>query len=104
MKVLFDECIPQPLRLLLAGFEIFTTQEMGWGRVKNGDLLKLAESSFDAFVTGDQQLKYQQNLKGRKLAILVLSTNRWPKIKAKVPEIANALQSLGPGDYTELQL
>ncbi len=96
--------MPQPLRRLLADFEISTAQEMGWGRVKNGELLKRAEGVFDAFLTSDQQLKYQQNLKGRKLAILVLSTNRWPKVKAKTQEIIAAIQSLKPGDYIELAL
>lgn len=104
MKILFDECMPQPLRRRLAEFEISTAQEMGWGRVKNGDLLKLAEDKFDAFLTSDQQLKYQQNLKGRKLAILVLSTNRWPQVKAKTPEIIAAVLALKPGDYVELSL
>jgi len=59
---------------------------------------------FDAFLTADQQLKYQQNLTGRRLAILVLSTNRWPIVKAKTPEIIAAIQSLRPGDYMELAL
>ncbi len=104
MKILFDECMPQPLRRRLAEFEISTAQEMGWGRVKNGDLLKLAEDKFDAFLTSDQQLKYQQNLKGRKLAILVLSTNRWPQVKARTQEIIAAVLALKPGDYVELTL
>ena len=104
MKILFDECMPQPLRRRLAEFEISTAQEMGWGRVKNGDLLKLAEDKFDAFLTSDQQLKYQQNLKGRKLAILVLSTNRWPQVKARTQEIIAAVLELKPGDYVELTL
>jgi len=104
VKVLFDECIPQPLRRLLSGVEIATAQEMGWKRFKNGELLKRAEGVFDVFLTADRQLKYQQNLTGRKLAILVLSTNRWPAIKAKVPEIAAAIQSMRPGDYVELPL
>ena len=96
--------MPQPLRRRLAEFEISTAQEMGWGRVKNGDLLKLAEDQFDAFLTSDQQLKYQQNLKGRKLAILVLSTNRWPQVKARTQEIIAAVLALKPGDYVELTL
>ena len=77
---------------------------MGWGRTKNGDLRKLAEGVFDVFLTADQQLKYQQNLTGRRLAILVLSTNRWPKVKAKTPEIITAIQSLQPSVYMELAL
>jgi len=104
VKILFDECMPQPLRRRLAEFDIATAQEMGWGRVKNGELLQLAEGAFDAFLTSDQQLKYQQNLKGRKLAILVPSTNRWPKVKAKTQEIIAAIQALKPGDYVELTL
>jgi hypothetical protein len=86
VKILFDECMPQPLRRRLAEFEISTAQEMGWGRVKNGELLKRAEGVFDILLTADQELKYQQNLKGRQLAILVLSTNRWPKVQGKTPE------------------
>lgn len=104
MKILFDECMPQPLRERMVEFEISTAQEMGWGRVKNGELLKRAEGVFDVFLTADQQLKYQQNLKGGKLAMLILSTNRWPKVKAKTTEIIAAIQSLRPGDYMELDL
>lgn len=104
MKILFDECMPLPLRRRLAEFDVSTAQEMGWGRVKNGDLLRRAEGVFDAFLTADQQLKYQQNLSGRQLALLVLSTNRWPKVKAKAPEIISALLALRPGDYVELTL
>lgn len=96
--------MPQPLRRFLAEFEISTAQEMGWGRVKNGELLKRAEGVFDAFLTADQQLKYQQNLAGRPLAILVLSTNRWPNVKANTAQIIAAIQVLKPGDYVELAL
>ena len=96
--------MPQPLRRFLAEFEISTAQEMGWGRVKNGELLKRAEGVFDAFLTADQQLKYQQNLAGRQLAILVLSTNRWPNVKANTAQIIAAIQALKPGDYVELAL
>jgi hypothetical protein len=104
VKVLFDECMPQPLRRFLKDFEISTAQEMGWGRVKNGELLRRAEGVFDVFLTADQRLKYQQNLSGGQLAILVLSTNRWPKVKARTGEIIAAIQSLKPGNYVELAL
>ena len=96
--------MPQPLRRYLGEFEISTAQEMGWGRVKNGELLGRAEGVFDVFLTADQRLKFQQNLAGRQLAILVLSTNRWPKVKAKITEIVAAIRSLKPGDYVELTL
>lgn len=96
--------MPQPLRRRLTEFEVSTAQEMGWGRVRNGELLQRAEGVFDVFLTADQQLKYQQNLTGRRLAILVLSTNRWPNVRARTPEIIAAIQSLLPGDYVELAL
>jgi hypothetical protein len=96
VKILFDECMPEPLRPLLVGLDIRTAQQMGWGRVKNGELLKRAEGVFDVFVTADQSLKYQQNLTGRRLAILVLSTNRWPRVKAKTAEITAAIQPCVP--------
>jgi len=67
-------------------------------------LLKHAKGVFDVFLAADQQLKYQQKLKDRQLAILVLSTNRWPKVKAKTPEIIAAVHALRPGDYKELDL
>jgi len=96
--------MPQPLRRQLAEFEVLTAQEMGWGRVKNGDLLRRAEGVFDVFLTADQQLKYQQNLTGRRLAIVVLSTNRWLKVKTKISEIRVAIRSMEPGGYLELML
>ena len=71
MKILFDHGTPAPLRLRLAGHEISTAYEMGWARLSNGDLLAAAEKAFDVFITTDQNLRYQQNLAGRRLAILV---------------------------------
>lgn len=81
MKILFDHGTPAPLRRQLAGHEISTAYEMGWAKLSNGDLLAAAEKSFDAFITTDQNLRYQQNLTGRRLAILVLPTTSWPEIQ-----------------------
>src|ERR1700690_1396036 len=79
MKILFDHGTPAPLRHQLAGHEISTAYEMGWAKLSNGDLLAAAEKSFDAFITTDQNLRYQQNLAGRRLGILVLPTTSWPE-------------------------
>src|SRR4051794_8439221 len=76
MKVLFDVNVPQPLRRKLSAHEIVTAQELGWGELENGDLIRAAELKFDVLITADQNLKYQQNLKNRKLAIIVLPGNR----------------------------
>jgi hypothetical protein len=69
------------LRRSLAGHEISMAYEMGWAKLNNGDLLAAADKSFDAFITTDQNLRYQQNLTGRRLAILVLPTTSWPEIQ-----------------------
>jgi hypothetical protein len=63
VKILLDECVPSPLRKLLVGHECHTAQEMGWKSIKNGDLLALAEDKFDLFITADQGLAYEQNLR-----------------------------------------
>ena len=73
---------------------------MGWGGLKNGDLLRKAEGLFE--VSTDQNLKYQQQVLGRKLAILVLPTNDWPTIRSKGAEISEKVGKLKPGDFDEL--
>ena len=75
---------------------------MGWSNLANGDLLKVAEISFDLLVTTDKNLRYQQNLVGRKLAILVLPTTSWPKINSRAVEVATAVNSMTSGEYREL--
>ena len=102
MKILFDHGTPAPLRRALAGHEVVTAYEMGWAELNNGDLLAAAEPVFDAFITTDQNLRYQQNLSGRRLAILVLPTTSWPRLQRHLREISAALASLHPGDFREL--
>ena len=102
MKILFDQGTPAPLRHALAGHTISTAYEMGWAKLENGDLLSAAESSFSAFITTDQNLRYQQNLAVRRLAILVLPTTSWPMLQLHLPKIAAAIDALRPGDLVEL--
>jgi len=75
---------------------------MGWAQLSNGDLLAAAEKSFDAFITTDQNLRYQQNLGGRRLAILVLPTTSWPEIQNYMNKVVDAVNALKPGDFIEL--
>jgi hypothetical protein len=75
---------------------------MGWAKLANGDLLNAAEASFDAFVTTDHNLRYQQNLSGRQLAILILWTTSWPRLQRHLPEITAAIDALSPGDFVEV--
>jgi hypothetical protein len=102
MKILFDQGTPAPLRQELAGHDVSTAFEMGWSNLSNGDLLAAAETSFDLLLTTDQNLRYQQNLSGRKLAIFVLPTTSWPRIKQHIPQIVEALRAMKNGDYREL--
>ena len=102
MKVLLDACVPRPPRKYLPGHTISTAQEMGWGQLKNGALLRAAEPQFDARITTDQSLPYQQNVAGKNLAILVLPSNDWPTIGSKTDEIAAKVATLKPGDIVKL--
>ena len=103
MKILFDQGTPAPLRKILAPHSISTAYEMGWARVENGDLLAAAEKAFDAFITTDKNLRYQQNLSGRQLAILALPTTSWPEIQKHLGLISDVVNALKPGDFIELK-
>jgi hypothetical protein len=73
--------------------------------LKNGDLLSAAEAQgFDALITTDQNLRYQQNLKGRKISIVVLLTTNWPRIKTQVDLVVEAIDKVGTGSYTEIRI
>jgi hypothetical protein len=100
LLVLIDESLPKPLRRDLAGFESFTVQQRGWSRTKNGALLKLAESAgFDAFLTADQSLQFQQNLANSRLRIIVFQalSNRIEHIRPLMPRAIAALREMSPG-------
>ena len=102
MRILFDQGTPVPLRALLNGHTVSTAYEMGWSELANGDLLAAAEADFDALITTDQNLRYQQNLTGRRLAILVLPTTSWPKIRSNEVQVIASIDALRPGEIVEL--
>ena len=102
MRILFDQGTPVPLRQLLSGHSVSTAYEMGWSELANGDLLEAAEADFDALVTTDQNLRYQQALAGRRLAILVLPTTSWPRIRAHQEQVVAAIDALRPGEIVDL--
>ena len=104
MRILLDECVPWPMHKLLAGHECTTAQKRGWGGIKNGDLLRLAEREFDLFITSDQNIRYQQNLTGRRIPILELSTNDLRRIRAAAVEIQSAVAARQPGEFRKLEI
>lgn len=104
MKILLDECVPVPLGKILSEHICRTAQQMGWKSIENGALLDLAEGEFDVFITADQGVRYQQNLTGRRIAILELSTNKLRLITAAATHIKEALASIGPAEFRRLQI
>ena len=104
MRVLLDECVPVQVRHALPGHEVSSAQQMGWSGLKNGDLLAAAENAgFDLFILADKNLHYQQNLTGRRLAILELWTNHRPTLEKHFPLIRTAAESTPPGTYRQLE-
>jgi predicted nuclease of predicted toxin-antitoxin system len=104
MKILFDQGTPVPLRDYLPNHIVETAYEKGWSSLKNGDLLTQAEAeAFDAFITTDQNLRYQQNLSGRRISVIVLLTTSWPQIKNNATSVARAIDNLHPGSYEEIK-
>ena len=104
MKILLDECTPHVLKRLLTGFEITTVQDQGWAGITNGTLLRLAEENFDVLITSDQNLKYQQNLANRQIAILQLPTNKVPIIVRLASVVQSALDNIEAGDFVEVPM
>jgi hypothetical protein len=105
MKILFDQGTPLPLQDSLGGHEVITAFRAGWSEFSNGQLIAAADAAgFEVLVTTDQNLKYQQNLENRKIAIIVLLSTRWPDIKIRSADIARAITSARPGDYIEIPI
>jgi len=104
MKILLDECVPWPMRSVLVGHTCTTAQQRGWAGIQNGELLRLAEAEFDLFITSDQNIAYQQNLAGRRIAIIQLSTNKLRPILAAGPLIQSAVSAIQPGQFFALPI
>jgi hypothetical protein len=96
MKILFDQGTPAPLRHALTGHTTRTAYEMSWTQLGNGALLRAAAAEFDALVTTDKNLRHQQNLAMTGLAILILPTTSWPKIRPHQALVAALLTNCGP--------
>ncbi|MDX2044243.1 MAG: DUF5615 family PIN-like protein [Acidobacteriota bacterium] len=102
MKILIDESLPRYLKRMLAEHDAQTVQDMGRAGINNGKLLNLAESEFDVFLTADKNIRYQQNLKGRKLAIVEFPSNKLSVVKRLEAELKTTLQKINIGDYVIL--
>ncbi|MGL4462549.1 MAG: hypothetical protein ACRC1K_10360 [Planctomycetia bacterium] len=101
--MLFDQGTPVPLRHHLPNHEVSTAFELGWDKLENGELLRQAENNgFEVLVTTDQNLKYQRNSAGRRIAVVVLCTTSWPRLRTILPDIAAVVDAMTPNGYIEV--
>jgi len=104
MKIILDENLPKPLKDIFPSHSVTTVQAQGLAGAVNGVLLARLEGVFDVFITSDKNLRYQQNLSSRQLAILELPTNRLPLLRPLFPRIVAAIDSITPSSYVQLTL
>ena len=105
MRILFDQGTPVPLRKYLTEHSVTTAYEEGWSNLSNGDLLKSAEGKgYQIFVTTDRNLRYQQNLSDRQIAIVVLLSTSWPKIRTQTDKVCGVINEIKLGDYVEISI
>jgi len=105
MLILFDHGTPAPLASFLTGHTVKKTKDLGWDTLNNGELLKVAEqAAFEVFLTTDKNIRYQQNLTDRMIAIVVLSNSRWPVVRLYVNRVVAAIAGAKPGTYTEVEI
>jgi hypothetical protein len=105
MLILFDHGTPAPLASFLPEHTIRKAKDLGWDTLTNGELLKAAEEAgFEILLTTGKNIRYQQNLAGRKIAILVLANPRWPVIRRHVERVVSAVNAIAPGTYTEIEI
>ena len=105
MKILLDECVDWRLARSLPQHDVKTVRQMGWSSYANGQLVTVAESEFEVFITADANMMYQQALKSRKIAVIVLRPrrNRLPEILGLLPQLLTALDSCAAGAFFEVQ-
>jgi hypothetical protein len=105
MKILFDQATPVPNRGFPRGHLVRTAAQQGWDKLRNGDLLSVAEQdNFDLILTTDRNMGYQQILKDRKIAIVVIDVQQWPKLRPHVQAVVDAINAAMPGSYTEVRI
>jgi len=105
MLILFDHVTPKGIARCLSGHTVITAKGRGWDTLSNGELLEAAErAGFDVVVTADKNMRYQQNLESRRIALVVLGTPQWPIVKLHLEKIAAAVNAATAGSYIEVEL
>jgi hypothetical protein len=105
MHILLDNGTPRGITRSLSGHTVKESRDQGWDTLSNGELLSAAEAAgFEVLVTTDKNIRFQQNLAGRKIAIVVLGKGRWRLIRPMLSQIALAVNGAAPGSYTEMDI
>jgi hypothetical protein len=106
LRIVFDKNVPVGVRRFLPEHDVRTFEQMQWHpQLENGDLLTAAEAAgFDLMITADQNIPYQQNLAGRKLALIVFGSNIWPVVRDHQATIAASAAVMTPGSYCFIEM
>jgi hypothetical protein len=105
MLILFDNGTPAPLRHALKGHVVVEAIERGWDRHVNGELIAVAEAAgFELLLTTDKNMRYQQNLTGRKIAFVVIGNQQWPILRLYIERVVAAVNAATPGSFTEVEI
>jgi hypothetical protein len=103
--ILFDQATPVPIRPYLEGHTVRTASQQGWDKLTNGDLLTAAEQAgFELFLTTDKNMRYQRNLAGRKIAVVVLGQQQWPLLRPHIHLVVGAINAATPGSFAEVEI
>jgi hypothetical protein len=105
MRVLLDQATPLPIRHYLAGHIVSTAFRQGWDTLRNGELLSAAEKAgFEVFVTTDKNMRYQQSLAYRKIAVVVLGQQQWPHVRPHIQRVVDAVSAAKTGSFAEVEI
>jgi hypothetical protein len=106
LRVLIDNCVPRPLsRFLTSMYLVTEARKRGWARLQNGDLLSAGEDAgFDILVTTDKNMRYQQNLTGRTIAVVLLEQQEWELIEAYIERVVAAINAATPGSFAFVEI
>jgi hypothetical protein len=105
MKILFDNGTPNPMARSLVGHQVTFARKIGWHELENGELIERAESAgYEILLSTDKNIRYQQNLTDRKIALVVLGNSQWPRVRLHLDKIVTAVNACTPGSYAEIEI
>jgi hypothetical protein len=105
MKIPFDNGVPKPIARSLTRHEVTFARQIGWHELENGELISRAErAGYAVLLSTDKNIRYQQNLLGRRIALVVLGNSQWPFVRQHLDKIADVVSNAAPGSYCEVDI